>query len=137
MPKTPQVFGLSFNDAKPNGLQWVGPQNQTELIDWYKRVSAVVIPSNYESFGLIAVEASAFGLPIVATDVGEVRELVDRKNLVPRNNPQALSDAIMNVIAKKAPGETMAARAARLQNYHPSQVAMATLKVYTDVLHAS
>ena len=35
------------------------------------------LPSAYESFGLVVLEALAFGLPVVATDVGVVPEVVD------------------------------------------------------------
>ncbi|MEX0922813.1 MAG: glycosyltransferase [Rhodovibrionaceae bacterium] len=54
--------------------------------------------SNSESFGVVICEAAATGLPVVATDVGGVRETVvngETGLLVPKENPAALADAII------------------------------------------
>jgi len=46
------------------------PVGQTELADWYRAATALVMPSYSESFGLVALEAQACGTPVVAAAVG-------------------------------------------------------------------
>jgi D-inositol-3-phosphate glycosyltransferase len=135
MPKPPETFGLQASQS--NGIQWLGPQNQTALIDLYQRVAVVVVPSNYESFGLTAVEAMAFGVPTVATDAGALREVVGPTNLVPRNDPQSLSTAILSAVGKKSVPQSNAARENCLQRYRAAKIAAETIKLYESVLQVS
>lgn len=51
-------------------LGWV-----TETASLYKTADVLVVASSYEGYGMNMVEASVFGLPIVATDVGVAKEL--------------------------------------------------------------
>jgi len=52
------------------------PCPQTELADWYRAASIVMVPSHSESFGLVALEAQACGTPVVAAAVGGLRTAV-------------------------------------------------------------
>jgi glycosyltransferase involved in cell wall biosynthesis len=61
-------------------------------------VRAVVVPSRSEPFGRVAIEAMAAGVPVVASDVGGLKEIVvDGFNgyLVPRNNPEAIAEKLV------------------------------------------
>jgi len=63
-----------------------------------------VLPSLYEGFGLAAVEAMAAGLPVIASDVGGMPEIITDQEegcLVKPKNPHKLSDTIINL--SKAP----------------------------------
>ncbi|HEY3954030.1 MAG TPA: D-inositol-3-phosphate glycosyltransferase [Streptosporangiaceae bacterium] len=52
------------------------PCPQSELADWYRAATAVLVPSYSESFGLVAAEAQACGTPVVAAAVGGLRTAV-------------------------------------------------------------
>lgn len=56
-----------FVDPKPHHL----------LSTWYRAADVVVVPSRSESFGLVALEAAACGIPVVAAAVGGLRTLVE------------------------------------------------------------
>ncbi len=58
-------------------VEFRGPQPQTLLPDYYAAAAAVVVPSAYESFGLVALEALACGAALVATPVGIVPSVVE------------------------------------------------------------
>ena len=52
------------------------PVSRDELVDWYAAATLVCVPSYNESFGLVAMEASAVGTPVVAAAVGGLTTVV-------------------------------------------------------------
>ena len=67
--------------ARANGLAdritLVAPQPHHLLSTYYRAADVCLVPSRSESFGLVALEAAACGVPVVAADVGGLRTLVD------------------------------------------------------------
>jgi D-inositol-3-phosphate glycosyltransferase len=65
----------------------------------------VVMPSHYESFGMVALEAMAMGTPVIASEVGGLAFLVrDGRNgfLVPSRDPEALAERIFTLLLDDA-----------------------------------
>ena len=65
-----------------------------------ERIDLLVLPSEAEGFGLVLIEAMAAGVPVVATDVAGIRDVVENGNtglLVPARDPQALAQAIQRL----------------------------------------
>ena len=63
-----------------------------------------VLPSLGEPFGLVALEALACGVPVIASDVGGLKEyIVDKETgfIVPPGNSKSLAQAILNVLENK------------------------------------
>lgn len=59
------------------GNVWfVGPKSQEELAQIFHRSTAVVVPSYYESFGMVAAEAQACGTPVIASKVGGLNDII-------------------------------------------------------------
>ena len=79
-------------------VTFLGAKDQDTLVYYYSAAEMVVMPSHYESFGMVALEAMACGTPIIASDVGGLSfNIEDGFNgyLVPGRNPQALADKII------------------------------------------
>lgn len=53
------------------------PVEHTRLVDYYRAADVCIVPSRSESFGLVALEASACGTPVVAASVGGLRSIVE------------------------------------------------------------
>ncbi len=76
----------------------LGAKDQDTLVYYYSAAEMVVMPSLYESFGMVALEAMACGTPVIASDVGGLSlNIEDGYNgyLVPGQNPQALAEKII------------------------------------------
>lgn len=86
-------------------VELVDAKKQEELVYYYNAASVVAMPSRYESFGMVAVEALACGTPVVAADVGGLSFIVqDGLNgyLVLSNDSRALADKILLLLKNKA-----------------------------------
>jgi D-inositol-3-phosphate glycosyltransferase len=79
----------------------VGTVKQEALPVWYSAADVCVVPSYYESFGLVPLESLACGAPVVAADIGDVKNIVRHRRagfIVPTNSPENLAMGIMSVL---------------------------------------
>lgn len=72
-------------------LHWLGVMDDVQLV--YSLGDAFVLPSSYETFSLVTFEAAASGLPLLATPVSGVRELIDdgRNGFLIDREPQTIA----------------------------------------------
>jgi len=64
---------------------------------YYSAADVCVVPSYYESFGLVALEALACGTPVVASDIGDLKNIIRQGEtgfVVPDNTPRQLAGGI-------------------------------------------
>jgi glycosyltransferase involved in cell wall biosynthesis len=99
----------------------------------------VVLPYREASQSGVAALAASFGLPVVATDVGELGELVRRTGMgpvVPPGDPDRLAAAIMELLShpQRRAACAAAARQAATGSLEPGRVAAATLAIYRNAL---
>jgi glycosyltransferase involved in cell wall biosynthesis len=93
-----RTFGIDKN------IIFIGFLNEEEKIDAYKSADVFVLPTLYEGFGIVFVEAMASGCPIVTTNVAGIPELVeDGKNgfLVNPKNIGELEKSIERILTDK------------------------------------
>lgn len=77
------------------------------LAPFYQHAALFCLPSRAEPFGIVLLEAGVFRLPVVATAVGGVREIITGQRLgwlVPPDSVPALHDALADCLA--SPGES-------------------------------
>ncbi len=98
-----------------------------------------VLPSRTEAFPNAVLEAMCAALPIVASDVGGVHELIDDGHtglLVPPGDPRALAHAVCRLLTDRALGERLGASAARgAQRYSFSRMTSSFELLYLAELH--
>ena len=88
----------------PAIVKFVGQEPQQELPYYYNAADVVVMPSHYESFGMVALEAMACGVPVVTTDVMGVSSLLDEKHrslITSVNNPFLLAAQIEKLLTNE------------------------------------
>ena len=82
-------------------VTFLGARSQDALPDYYSAADVVVMPSHYESFGLVALEAMACGTPVIASRVGGLTYTVLHGVTglhVPERDPEALAREIIRLI---------------------------------------
>ena len=92
------------NKKGPHKITYLGAQDHTNIMKWYQRAAIFVLPSFGEAFPVVNLEALSCETPVVATDVGGIREVIsDGENgiLVPPNNAVRLAEAIQYLLDNK------------------------------------
>ncbi len=118
-------------------VQFVPPQPHHCLAYWYRAADVVVMPSRSESFGLVALEAAACGVPVVAADVGGLRTLVEHGRtgyLVEGRDPADYAAWVASILNDPALAASMASAAAeRSWSYTWSATAARLRRICDDV----
>jgi len=108
-------------------VRFLGPKPHDTLADWYAAADVVAVPSFYESFGLVAVEAMACGTPVVASRVGGLAStVVDGRTgyLVPWRCPEPFAERIELLLRNEPLRRALgAAGVERMRAYDWSEVA--------------
>ncbi len=118
-------------------VHFVEPQAHHMLSTYYRAADAVWVPSRSESFGLVALEAAACGIPVIANAVGGLLSLVDHGltgYLVADRDPEMFAKYTTELLNNPALASAMSAAAAeRGRRYTWSFAAARLRRVYTDV----
>lgn len=96
-------------------VMFLGAKDQDALQYYYSAAEMVVMPSDYESFGMVALEAMACGTPVIASDVGGLPFLVRHGRTgyrVPARDPAALADKITLLLTDEGLRRRIGQRAA-------------------------
>jgi D-inositol-3-phosphate glycosyltransferase len=99
-PEGQKLLGLARTFGVEDLIEFIGRIEQKDLPLYYNAADVMVMPSYYESFGLVSLEALACGIPVVATPVGVMDTIIrDGQNgqLVANGNAKLLAKAIDRV----------------------------------------
>lgn len=102
-------------------VQFLGAKGHDLLPLYYAAAQAVIVPSDYESFGMVALEAMASGTPVIASQVGGLAFLVRDQETgwhVPVRDPKALAQALKEVLINPEKRQKLAENAAQLANHY-------------------
>jgi len=118
-------------------VAFVGSRAQDKLAYYYSAAEVCVVPSYYESFGLVALEAMACGTPVIASRVGGLQHTVEdgvTGFLVPAGDPQALAQKLRMVLCDAELRQRLGANAQRsTQSYSWRAVAERMMSVYQQL----
>jgi len=117
---------------------FLGQRAQDTLPYYYSAAEVVVMPSHYESFGMVALEAMACGTPVIASDIGGLGFLVQDGETgftIPNGNFDLLCERLGRLLSDAPLRETMGRRAADYaRTYAWERVAPRIVDVYHDLL---
>jgi glycosyltransferase involved in cell wall biosynthesis len=84
-----------------DAVEFLGPRSHADVVAALRRAHVFALASRAENLTVAVIEALCVGLPVVVTDVGGHRELVDDRlgRLVPSEDPSAFAEALLEVVA--------------------------------------
>lgn len=118
-----------FREAKIAGLHYVGFKNQIEILDYYAAADMLMVPSEYETWGLVVNEAFAAGMTAAVTDTcGVAGDLVLHGKtgfVFPVGDVGSLRRIVLEAFENRAQLDKIkkAARAKVLEEYTPRRFA--------------
>lgn len=131
-----------LNEAKQrlpreSGVSFHGYVKRNDLNAFYQKCDIFVAPSNYESFGIIYLEAMRFGKPVVACNSGGTPEVVENEVsgiLVAPGNSDQLAKALTRLCKSKSLREQMGKEGKRRVSkyYSLERLGKATLNLYEN-----
>ena len=135
-----RVHHLAAKLGVEGRTRFVGAVPHEQLPLYYSAADVTVMPSSYESFGLVAVESLACGTPVVATRVGGLSSLVrdgETGLLVPWRDAQLFADRLRLVLTDEPLRQRLAGQArASVLRFSWERIADAHLAVYAGVRSA-
>lgn len=109
---TPQDGVTVYNHLQPNS---------PELVHLFQSCDLFVLPTKADTFGIVAVEASATGLPVIMTDVGGVRDIVldgETGFLLPPGDGRALTEWLTYLVNSREVRQRMGVAARQHAKRH-------------------
>jgi len=118
-------------------VSMVPPQPHHVLSTYYRAADLCLVPSRSESFGLVALEAAACGTPVVASDVGGLRTLVEEGRTgfrISGRDPRDYAAATRRILDSPLLADELSRQAAEAANsYTWTTMAARLRRVYTDL----
>lgn len=134
-PEEERLRALARRLRLGRAVTFAGFVSDAELAALAAAADCAVVPSRYEPFGLVALEAAAAGTPVVASDAGGLPEFVVHRRTgltFPAGDPAGLAAAVDDLLAEEVLGRRLAkqARAVLRRDHTWAQVAARTVDVY-------
>lgn len=133
-----RLQGLQESLGIEDLITFLGRRDQDTLQYYYSAAEIVVVPSHYESFGMVALEAMACGTPVIASETGGLAFLVKHGETgfhVPAADPQALAERIKELMVDEVLRSRLGKQAASYaKEFSWSIIIHQILELYDSVL---
>ncbi|MDZ4768250.1 MAG: glycosyltransferase family 1 protein [Chloroflexota bacterium] len=138
-PIFPDLRALARDLDISDSIRWIGAVDEADKPGVLRMASVFVFPSEYEGFGLPALEAMACGTPVIAADIPVMREIVeDGAFLVPPGDARKMGGAMLALLGQDSLRQTLISRAlGRATAFTWRKTALATYAVYERVASES
>ena len=121
-------------------VEFTGQLPTEPLYRCYRNATVFVFPTHYESQGIVLVEAMAFGLPVIASRIGPITDVVSLEEgsavLINPNNTEELTSAIIKLLQDEPTRVALSARGRKLaaSRFSWSHIARDMLAVYQEII---
>lgn len=126
--------------AKSEGIEkqitFTGALSREEVARWMNKCNVFVLPSRYETFGVVYIEALASGKPVIGTFNGGAEDIVNKEVgiLVEIDNIKELSNAMEHVRKNNKEYEAVKLRKYCSKNFSENVIIKKIINVYKEVI---
>jgi len=135
---TKRLKQLSVKLGVGEKVHFFGYMERSDYLRNLGSADLFILPSRFEPFGIVLLEAIASGVPIVASNVGAIPEILQRGKfglLFDAGDVDSLFRQLQNALSNEGESEKRAkAAAGSLEKYSWASIAKATKRVYADIL---
>jgi glycosyltransferase involved in cell wall biosynthesis len=117
-------------------VKWLGKLGRSDVLSELENCDCFVLPSHYETFGVVYTEAIACGKPIIATKCGGPEYIVTEENglLVDVSEPRQLSEALLKMFRTARSYDSKVIREQFLQKFSRAAVVDKLEQIFFDVI---
>ncbi|MBU1045151.1 MAG: glycosyltransferase family 4 protein [Candidatus Omnitrophica bacterium] len=134
------MYDEILNTARLSGIReriiFTGYTPKSDVICLLNAAKVFVLPSLYEGFGLPILEAMACGVPVIASHVSSMPEIVqDAGILIDPDNQQKITQALLDILNNQNLAQILIAKGLKIaQSFTWEKTARKTLKLYESML---
>lgn len=117
-------------------VEFLGALSREEVISSIKMADCFVLPSRFETFGVVLIEALASGIPVIASKTSGPLDIINKKNgvLFDINNELDLASSLISMTKNREIYNGEAIRAECIEKYSEESVLNKIKNIYLDVL---
>ncbi len=127
---------LDFINSK-HKIKFTGEVEYTQVASFIQKGDCTIINSKIENSPCVIIESLCCGVPVIATNVGGIPELISKENgiLVESNNIQQLADAMNELIENKSNYNAIEISKKAIQKYSYESVGKKISEIYNALIH--
>jgi glycosyltransferase involved in cell wall biosynthesis len=134
-PHARKLKAMSEESGLDEKVKFLGYIDGKSLIKFYKCADLTVVPSLYEPFGMVVLEAMVAGSPVIVADTGGLKEIVVHEETGLKftpGDPVSLSEAIIRVLSDQELSRRLTSDARNFigERYSWGRIALGTIEVY-------
>ena len=138
-PVKEELISLNMELGLENNLSFHGEVMQPILAKYLQQADVLILYSRYETFGCVLIEANACGVPVIASNIPAIGEIItDGKNgiLIKGEDPQLLADSIIKFISDKKLYDAKNIAKETFEKYGYAKVGKQFADLYREILSA-
>jgi len=118
-------------------VEFIGQLSREQVVAQMQTCDVFVLPSRYETFGVVYIEAMACGKPVIATANGGPDDFVNNLNgvLIEPENVEALAEAMLYMVRQREQYQPQQITDFARKNFSGQSVAAQLTSIYSVVLH--
>ena len=135
-PLEEELKNLTQQVGLDNNIHFVGLKSHEEVCQIYSKSDFFCLASDYETFGVVFVEAMSFGLPVIGTRCGGPEYIINKSNglLVERGDIDGLTEAIKTMMNTYKHYSAESIRAEAKARYSPEAIVPQITNVLADAI---
>ncbi|WP_246745114.1 glycosyltransferase [Thiospirochaeta perfilievii] len=119
-----------------DNVYFVGMLSREKIIEYYNKSDVFILSSNFESFGVVIIEALSQGLPVISTICGGPESLIDNENgiLVSKDCVEEMVLAMKSMKKNYNQYDRVEIRNKTLNEYGENNITSILIKLYREVV---